>query len=95
MLLTKGVRLRTGQAYGTYWNAMGRALAYWETLQTDPGSVFDREVQIEAGVAPQVTWGTNPEMVTDVTGRPRSDVGKTGTKSRMTRALEYMGLYAN
>ena len=51
---------------GSQW---GQALEYWQTLRTEPGSVFNREVQIEASeIAPQVTWGTNPEMVADVTG---------------------------
>ena len=58
---------------GSQWD---QALAYWQTLRTEPGSVFNREVQIEASeIAPQVTWGTNPEMVADVTGSvPDPDV---------------------
>ena len=80
---------------GPQWE---QALAYWQTLKTEPGSVFDREVQIEASeIAPQVTWGTNPEMVADVTGSvPDPNAEKDPErKSRMTRALEYMGLHAN
>ena len=66
----KGVRLHAWQAYSTYWHAVGPGSRNTgEHSKTDPGSVFDREVQIEASeIAPQVTWGTNPEMVADVTG---------------------------
>src|SRR6266516_317417 len=46
-----------------------QAVAAWRTLGSDPGAHFDAdyEVNIE-GLGPQVTWGTNPGMVTDVTG---------------------------
>ncbi|MBA3262761.1 MAG: 3-isopropylmalate dehydratase large subunit [Thermoleophilaceae bacterium] len=62
----------------------------WRTLGTDEGAGFDTEVEIDASrLSPQVTWGTNPGMVTDVTSavpEPR-DEGEE-------RALEYMGLAA-
>jgi 3-isopropylmalate/(R)-2-methylmalate dehydratase large subunit len=62
----------------------------WHALRTDEGSAFDREVEIDASeLSPQVTWGTNPGMVTDVTAtvpEPR-DAGEE-------RALEYMALAA-
>jgi 3-isopropylmalate/(R)-2-methylmalate dehydratase large subunit len=60
----------------------------WLGLRTDRGASFDREVVIDAAeLSPQVTWGTTPAMVTDVTGvvpEPR-DEGEE-------RALEYMAL---
>ncbi|MCL6441168.1 MAG: 3-isopropylmalate dehydratase large subunit [Thermoleophilum sp.] len=60
----------------------------WRALRSDPDAVFDREVVIDASeLAPQVTWGTTPAMVVDVTGRvpePRNAAEE--------RALEYMGL---
>jgi 3-isopropylmalate/(R)-2-methylmalate dehydratase large subunit len=62
----------------------------WRELHTDEGAEFDTEVVIDAGeLSPQVTWGTNPGMVTDVTAtvpEPR-DQGDE-------RALEYMALAA-
>ncbi len=43
---------------GTEWDA---ALAYWQTLRSDPDAVFDAEVDLDAGkLTPFVTWGTNP-----------------------------------
>jgi 3-isopropylmalate/(R)-2-methylmalate dehydratase large subunit len=62
----------------------------WRELHTDEGAEFDTEVVIDAaGLSPQVTWGTNPGMVTGVTAavpEPR-DQGEE-------RALEYMALAA-
>jgi 3-isopropylmalate/(R)-2-methylmalate dehydratase large subunit len=62
----------------------------WRALRSDDGARFDADVTIDAGeLSPQVTWGTNPGMVTDVTAavpEPR-DEGEQ-------RALEYMALDA-
>ncbi|MEX1142942.1 MAG: 3-isopropylmalate dehydratase large subunit [Thermoleophilaceae bacterium] len=66
------------------------AVAGWRELYTDEGAELDREVVVDASeISPQVSWGTNPAMVTDVTGavpEPRDDGD--------ARALEYMGLAA-
>jgi 3-isopropylmalate/(R)-2-methylmalate dehydratase large subunit len=68
---------------------------YWKSLVTDPGAKFDRVVELDASkIAPQVTWGTNPGMVTDVTGRvpdPESFTDPVDRKAA-ARALEYMAL---
>ena len=77
---------------GKDWDA---ALAYWQTLQSDDGAHFDREIKLDAAkLPPLVTWGTSPEQVVSVTGRvPRLD-GVTDEKKRemIERALSYMGL---
>src|SRR5437867_5942259 len=52
---------------GEMWD---RAVAHWRTLQSDPDAMFDRVVDRDAAaIAPQVTWGTSPEMVTNIEGR--------------------------
>ena len=65
-------------------------LETWRELHSDPGAQFDTEVLIDAAaLSPQVTWGTTPGMVVDVTGAvptPR-DEGEE-------RALDYMALEA-
>jgi 3-isopropylmalate/(R)-2-methylmalate dehydratase large subunit len=62
----------------------------WRALRTDEGAEFDAEVAIDASaLSPQVTWGTTPGMVTDVTSavpEPRDEGDQ--------RALEYMALEA-
>ena len=77
---------------GAMWE---RAVARWRELRTDPGATYDQRVELDAStVAPQVTWGTSPGMVTPVTGRV-PDPGAFTTdaeRSAVARALEYMGL---
>jgi 3-isopropylmalate/(R)-2-methylmalate dehydratase large subunit len=71
------------------------AVAYWKTLPTDEGATFDKELDLEvSGLAPQVSWGTSPGMVTDVTGTvPEVDsLSDENARKAASRALEYMGL---
>jgi 3-isopropylmalate/(R)-2-methylmalate dehydratase large subunit len=71
------------------------AVAYWKTLPTDEGATFDKELDLEvSGLAPQVSWGTSPGMVTDVTGTvPEVDsLSDENSRKAASRALEYMGL---
>ncbi|MBA1236566.1 3-isopropylmalate dehydratase large subunit [Stutzerimonas nitrititolerans] len=77
---------------GAQWDA---AEAYWRTLHSDPEARFDRELQLDAAsIRPHVTWGTSPEMVTDVDGRvPDPAAERDPVKRRgMQQALDYMGL---
>jgi 3-isopropylmalate/(R)-2-methylmalate dehydratase large subunit len=72
-----------------------QAVEYWKTLPSDPESGFDKQVEIDASdILPQVTWGTNPGMVTDIEGMvPDPDVFEDPTeKEAARRALSYMGL---
>lgn len=76
-------------------NAFTAAEQYWKSLVTDPMASFDRTIEIDAStIVPQVTWGTNPEMVTDVTGHvpDPSRESNPERRTRMVRALDYMGL---
>jgi 3-isopropylmalate/(R)-2-methylmalate dehydratase large subunit len=77
---------------GKDWDA---AVRYWETLHSDDGAQFDREVRLDAAkLPPLVTWGTSPEQVTSVTGRvPRiADIADDNKREAVERALKYMGL---
>ena len=71
-----------------------RAVAFWKTLPSDPDATYDRTISLEASqIAPQVTWGTNPGMVVDVTGRiPEPDQVPGYTRKDVEQALAYMGL---
>ena len=76
-------------------SAWERALDEWRRLASDPGAVFDREVEIDAGaLVPQVTWGTNPAMVAPVTGRvpDPGDFADDADRAAAERALAYMAL---
>ncbi len=71
------------------------AVERWKQLPTDEGATYDRTLQLDAAaIAPQVTWGTNPGMVTDVTGRvpDPADMTTTDDKRAAEHALEYMDL---
>jgi 3-isopropylmalate/(R)-2-methylmalate dehydratase large subunit len=77
---------------GPEWD---QAVAYWRSLQSDPGAKFDRAVTLDArAIRPQVTWGTSPEMVVAVDEAvPDPDKEKDSQKREgMERALQYMGL---
>ncbi len=71
------------------------AVAQWKHLPTDDGAPYDRTLQLEAAdIAPQVTWGTNPGMVTDVTGcvpNP-NDMPMPDERQAAEHALSYMAL---
>ncbi|MGH7963013.1 MAG: 3-isopropylmalate dehydratase large subunit, partial [Candidatus Binatia bacterium] len=72
-----------------------RAVAAWKQLPTDPGAKFDKTVVLKAeDLIPQVTWGTNPGMVTDITSSvPDPQTMPTPESREATeRALAYMGL---
>ena len=74
--------------------ALDAAIADWRTLRTDDPAAFSRRVTIDAGrIEPQVTWGTNPSMTVDVTGRvPEPDQVPFSSAEDARRALAYMGL---
>ncbi len=86
------VRGRPLAPTGAEWDL---ALAYWNTLHTDPDAQFDAVVELRAeDIEPQVSWGTSPEMVLPVTGvvPDPKDAKDASQKAGWTRALEYMGL---
>ena len=67
----------------------------WLSLPTDAGATFDATVTLDAAtIAPQVTWGTNPGMVTDVTGRvpDPTQFSDPVLRGGAEKALEYMAL---
>ena len=77
---------------GARWE---QALAYWKTLATDEGAVYDADVALRAeDIAPLVTWGTSPEHVLSITAAVPDPAGEPdGNRRRaMERALEYMAL---
>ncbi len=71
------------------------AVEEWKLLASDAGAKFDRVFELDAAaIAPQVTWGTNPGMVADVTGRVPDPASFADPVDREAacRALEYMAL---
>jgi len=75
--------------------AWDQAMRYWETLHSDDGAHFDREIRLDAAALPPlVTWGTSPEQVASITGRVPvpSDIRDDHKRIAAERSLQYMGL---
>jgi 3-isopropylmalate/(R)-2-methylmalate dehydratase large subunit len=80
---------------GAMWN---KAATYWRTLVSDPSAKFDKVVTLDAAkIRPQVTWGTNPQMVTTVDGKVPDPAQEQDPVQRewIERALKYMDLRPN
>ena len=84
-----------GREFAPRGEAFSEAVAYWQTLPTDEGAGFDRELELDvSSLAPQVSWGTSPGMVISATEAiPDPDSWADGNvRKAARRALEYMGL---
>jgi 3-isopropylmalate/(R)-2-methylmalate dehydratase large subunit len=74
------------------WDA---AMRYWETLYSEDGAHFDRELKLDAAkLPPLVTWGTSPEQVVSITGRVpvAAEIADDNKRRAAERSLDYMGL---
>ncbi len=77
---------------GADWD---KALAWWKTLPTDEGAVFDKSVVIDAAdIQPTVTWGTSPEDTVAITGSvpDPASFADPSTQAAAQASLDYMGL---
>ncbi len=87
-----------GRPYAPRGEMWDKAEAAWRDLHSDADAVFDKEVHLNAAdIAPQVTWGTSPEMVVPITAStPSLDDAKDDVQREgWSRAFEYMGLKEN
>jgi len=75
-----------------------QAVQAWQQLKTDANAAYDMTVTMRAeDIAPQVSWGTSPGMVTGIDQRvpdPRT-ITDENQRQATVRALEYMGLIPN
>jgi len=76
---------------GEEWN---KKLAWWRTLKTDEGAVFDKEINIRAeAIEPMITYGTNPGMGIGVSGHvPALNEVDEKEKTSFEKSVAYMGL---
>ena len=83
-----------GRRFAPQGEAWEMAVASWRKLASDPGAQYDNVLTVDAtSLAPFVTWGTNPGMVVQVTGRVPELNGSSDADRRATeQALQYMGL---
>jgi len=84
-----------GRRFAPEGKAWDDAVSQWNTLQSDPRAKFDKTLELDASaLEPHVTWGTNPGMVSPVSGSvpyPEKAANDSDRKA-LERALEYMGL---
>lgn len=73
------------------------AVAYWRTLPSDAGAVYDKTIVIDAAeIAPGLTWGTSPEDFVSITGVVPDPQSFADPAKRIAaqKSLDYMGLTA-
>ncbi len=76
-------------------DALDQAIAYWRTLPSDEGAVYDRVVTLDAAeIQPMVSWGTNPEAVLPITAAvpDPASYADPAQADQVRRMLDYMGL---
>jgi 3-isopropylmalate/(R)-2-methylmalate dehydratase large subunit len=86
-----------GRLYAPKDALFDQAVESWKQLASDPDAHFDAVHEINvANIGPQVTWGINPGMVTDIAGYVPDPSAESDPLKRQgyERALKYMGLTA-
>ena len=76
-------------------DALEQAIAYWRTLPSDEGAVYDRVVTLDAAdIQPMVSWGTNPEAVLPITATvpDPASYADPAQADQVRRMLDYMDL---
>ncbi len=84
-----------GRPFAPQGELFERAVEQWKHLPSDANASFDAIYDFNVdGLAPQVTWGTNPGMVSDVTGSVPNPAKEKdlATRKSYEQALQYMGL---
>lgn len=83
-----------GRPFAPGGEAWDQALTRWRALPGDEGATFDRYVEVSLeGLAPMITFGTNPGMGVPVTGRVPNPAALAGAERQaLEKALAYMGL---
>ena len=86
-----------GRPYAPKGEDWDKAVAWWQSIATDPGATYDRTVRIDAAdIPPTITWGTSPEDTVPIGGFvPAPESFADPAKQQAARAsLDYMGLEA-
>ncbi|MDC0947798.1 3-isopropylmalate dehydratase large subunit [Gammaproteobacteria bacterium] len=85
----------TGKPMAPTGAQLDQAVTYWRTLCSDDDARFDVEINLDANtLAPQVSWGTSPEMVVAIDERVPDPAAESDPTKRdgMQQALAYMDL---
>jgi len=80
-----------GRPFAPTGAAWDEAVADWNTLRSDAAAVFDKSAAFDAStLEPMITFGTNPGMVTTISG----NVPERPGDAVFAKSLAYMGLTA-
>ena len=73
---------------GEAWNEV---MKYWQTLKTDEGAVFDKEIEFQGeDIEPMITYGTNPGMGVGISNGIPSANDVEGGVATFKKSLAYM-----
>ena len=91
----KAIAYLKGRPYAPQGAAWDQATEYWRSLVADADAQYDHILTVDcSNLQPQVTWGTNPEQATSVSGTvPLLAEAESADRAGMARALEYMSLH--
>ncbi len=84
-----------GREFAPQGEEWEKAVAYWKTLPSDEGAVYDKSITLDASeLEPMITYGTNPGMGMKITDRvPLTEsFTEPSQKAAFEKALTYMGL---
>jgi 3-isopropylmalate/(R)-2-methylmalate dehydratase large subunit len=83
-----------GRAYAPTGDDWERAVAFWQTLPSDPDARFDKRVTVDiSAMEPMLTWGVNPGQVAGINGVvPEPASLPEGKQKAAADALAYMDL---
>lgn len=83
-------RIRSHGPRSEQWDA---AVSGWTCLRSDSAAAFDLELEFcVSGLAPQVTWGTSPDMVIAIAENVPDPANLGSRRPASEAALRYMGL---
>src|SRR3546814_20420879 len=80
---------------GPKGDELAAARAYWSTLHSDEGAIYDKAIRFDArDILPMVTWGTSPEAVIPIDGAIPDPltVDDSSRRAKTESMLRYMGL---
>jgi 3-isopropylmalate/(R)-2-methylmalate dehydratase large subunit len=83
-----------GREFSPKGEAWDKALAYYKTLKTDDGAVFDKEYTFDgATIEPMITYGTNPGMGMGISNDIPDAAHVEGGAATYEKSLNYMGFH--
>ena len=81
-----------GREYTPQGASWDKAMGYWETLYTDEGAHFDKELSFHGSeIDPMITFGTNPGMGMSITKAIPKAEEIEGGAATYAKSLAYMG----